>query len=121
MLSTTQRDNAEKNVPLLVKYAMALVRSLKFVGILATGSLVADVAYVQFSEETGLEAGTIKDLFDLIPGDIWPSVVRIAALSFTTLGATATTLELFFPRALRRVVAARRPAGSLVATTTSAI
>ena len=98
----------------------------KLAGALSTGGLVVDVGYIQFVETTcevgsGELGDTVRDLFDLVPVQPWPSVVRIVALAFAALGATATVLEVVCPRALNRVVTVRRPAGSLVATTTSAI
>lgn len=94
----------------------------KLAGVLATAGLVADVSYIQFVE-TSCEAGSgvgdnVVDLFDLVPGS-WSDVVRITALALSALGATATLLEVLCPQTLTRITT--RPAGVLVATTTSTI
>lgn len=101
---------------------MGLVLS-KLVGALATGGLVADVSYIQFNplNATCADDGCVQDLFDLVPGDAGKSVVRIAAFVLAGLGATITLFEALCPQTLSRLVTVRRPAGSLVATTTSAI
>ena len=82
---------------------------LKLAGALATGGLVVDVAYTP--------SGT-DDLFDLLPGQ-WADVVRITAMALAALGVVVTTLEVLCPRTATRLTT--RPAGSLVAASTSAI
>ena len=94
----------------------------KLAGAVATAGLVADVSYIQFVE-TSCKAGSgvgdnVVDLFDFVPGP-WDNVLRITALALSALGVTATLLEVFCPQTLTRITT--RPAGVLVATTTSTI
>lgn len=101
----------------------------KLVGALASATLVADVSYIQFvapPEEaeagSGAASAAVRDLFDAYIDAPWDDVVRIAALVLAALGAAGTALEVLCPRMVARVVAGgRRRAGTLVASTTSAI
>lgn len=97
---------------------MGLVVS-KLISAAATGGLVADVTYIQFNPLNQTSCDGAQDLFDLVPGTAGPSVVRIASFVLAGLGAAITVFDALCPQTLGRLV--RRPAGSLVATTTSAI
>lgn len=120
---------------------MAALVLFKLAGALATATLVADLSYVQFLD-LSCEAGsgedrgestdgiggtsfivscTNRDLFEAyIPGT-WADVVRIAVLVIGTLAALGGVLEVFCPQTVTRITQLGRRAGSLVATTTSAI
>ena len=94
----------------------------KLVGASFTALLIANVSYVQFAEAPSCDSGSgelggqPRDLFDLVP--TYSDVVRVVTLALATFGVCVTALDALYPRKLRRTM---RPAGNLVATTTSAI
>lgn len=103
---------------------MALVL-FKLTGAVSTLALVADVGFVQFVASGACDAGSGDavrdvDLFDLVPAP-WDGVIRTTALAFAGLNAIAAVLELACPRTFTRWVSVGRPAGTLVASSTSAI
>lgn len=107
----------------------------KLTGALATAALVADLSYVQFvpcTHENVLHNHTTindseslcdnRDLFQTLIPETWDDVVRMATLVICTLTFAAAILEVLCPSTFSRIPwIGRRPAGSLVASTTSAI
>lgn len=100
-------------------YQMALTL-FKLAGAVSTAGLVADVGYLQWGPAAEVGSTAVRDLFDHV-AEPWSEVLRISALVLAGVGAAATLLEVLCPRTLTRLVGVRRPAGSLVAATTSAI
>jgi hypothetical protein len=104
---------------------MAALNVFRIAGAASAVALVADVGYIQFVDATcegasGVEGDMVRDLFDQYIPSPWDDLVRVVALSLAALGAVATVVDAMCPETLTRVVYGR-PAGTLVASTTSAL
>ena len=118
---TERRRRKKKNA----KRVMAALTGFRIAGAVSAAALVVDVGYVQFVEATcdgasGVEGDVVRDLFDQYIPSPWDNLVRVVALSLAALGAVATVVDAMCPETLTRVVYGR-PAGTLVASTTSAL
>ena len=104
---------------------MSALTVFRLAGATSAAALVADVGYVQFVEATcegasGVEGDLVRDLFDRYLPSPWDDVARIVALALAALSAITTVIDALCPQTLTRVVYGR-PAGTLVASTTSAL
>ena len=106
---------------------MALLALFRTAGALAISALVVDVGYVQFVEPSlnetasGDPSGLSRDLFEAYVPDPWDDVVRISVLTLSAVGAVGMLVEALCPLRRREEIIRSRPAGTLVASSTSGI